>query len=476
MNSIVSPAIYWNMNLVKINKQLLSINCVKRKVNINQMKNSLLILPLLSGLFAQGYNLEDCIKIALDGKKTLLSAELNVTSAERGVTGSYSGLLPSLNATTGVGRTQFPERESVSYDNLSVDTTVSSYYDNMSAGISLNQTIFDGGRSWNQVKQAKTNLNIAQLNYRSTTIQVIQNVIKSYYELLKAQKLYNVAEKNLEMSVQQVSLVTQQYDLGVVKKTDLLKAEVAKGQASVDVLIRNTNLQNARRVLFNDMGMQDYGQSIFAVDQEWIPPEIPSSGEALKLLKTKNPTLLVSQSRINLGELSYKIAKGLRLPSLRSSVSYSANGEDSDALMESIKDDWSLGMNLSVSVPIYTGKSLSTQQYQAKLSKQQLEYDFITLLNDLRVQAALIRESLKNYSEIIPLNRAIVISAEEDLKLVLERYSLGSATILEVLDAQVSLTRSNSTLINTIHEARMQEAGLKALLGTLDLEYQLEEN
>jgi outer membrane protein len=145
-------------------------------------------------------------------------------------------------------------------------------------------------------------------------------------------------------------------------------------------------------------------------------------------------------------------------------------------LMESIKDDWSLGMNLSVSVPIYTGKSLSTQQYQAKLSKQQLEYDFITLLNDLRVQAALIRESLKNYSEIIPLNRAIVISAEEDLKLVLERYSLGSATILEVLDAQVSLTRSNSTLINTIHEARMQEAGLKALLGTLDLEYQLEEN
>ena len=428
----------------------------------------------LSLVFAQGYDLDECIQIALDGKKTLMSAELGVSSAERGVTGSYSGLLPSLNASTGAGRTHFPERESVSI-NSGLDTTVSSY-NNMSAGISLNQTIFDGGRSWNQVKQAKTNLNIAQLNYRSTTIQVIQNVIKSYYELLKAQKLYDVAEKNLEMSVQQVTLVTKQYDLGVVKKTDLLKAKVAKGQASVDVLIRKTNLQNARRVLFNDMGMQDYGQSISAVDQEWIPPEIPSNAEALKLLKTKNPTLLVSQSRINLGELSYKIAKGLRLPSLRSSVSYSANGEDSDALMESIKDDWSLGMNLSVSVPIYTGKSLSTQQYQAKLSKQQLEYDFITLLNDLRVQAALIRESLKNYSEIIPLNRAIVISAEEDLKLVRERYSLGSATILEVLDAQVSLTRSNSTLINTIHEARMQEASLKALLGTLDLEYQLEEH
>ena len=67
-------------------------------------------------------------------------------------------------------------------------------------------------------------------------------------------------------------------------------------------------------------------------------------------------------------------------------------------------------------------------------------------------------------------------SAEEDLKLVRERYSLGSATILEVLDAQVSLIRSNSTLINTIHDARIQKASLKALLGILDLEYQIEED
>ena len=442
------------------------------------MKLLFIILSLLSGIFAQGYGLDDCIEIALDGKKTLLSAKLNVASAERGVTGSFSGLLPSLNASTSAGRTHFPEKENISYDlqNPTPDATMSSYYDNMSAGLSLNQTIFDGGRSWNQVKQARSNLEIAKLNQRSTKIQVIQNVIKSYYGLLQAQQLYEVAEQNLEMSEQQVSLVKKQYDLGVVKKTDLLKAEVAQGQARVDVLTRKTNHQNARRVLFNDMGLQDFGQSIMAVDQEWVRPVVPSSSEVLNLLKTQNPTLSISQSRINLGELSYKMAKGLRLPSLNSSVSYSANGKDSDELMESLKDDWSLGLNFSLSVPIYTGNTLSTRQHQAKLSKQQSEYDYITLLNDLRVQAELIRESLKNYSEIIPLNQAVVASAEEDLKLVRERYSLGSATILEVLDAQVSLRRSNSTLINTIHDARMQEASLKALLGTLDLEYQLEEN
>ena len=443
------------------------------------MLNKIIIFGLLiSGITAQGYALYDCVQIALEGKKTVLSAELGVTSAEQGLKGSYSGLLPSLSASTSTGRTQFPERESISYDfdNFTSDTTVTSHYDNMSAGISLSQTLYNGGRSWNQVKQAKSQLEIAKLNQRTTKIQVIQNVIQSYYGLLKAQQLHEVAVKNLEMSDQQVSLVKKQYDLGVVKRTDLLKAEVAQGQAKVDVLNRQTNLENARRVLFNDMGLQDFGQPITAVENEWLAPPIPTSSDILELLKTRNPNLLISQVRINLGEVSYKMAKGMRLPSLNSSVSYSANGENSEELMDALKDDWSLGMNLSVSVPIYTGNSLSVQQHQTKLSKQKSEYDYITLLNDLRVQGELIRKTLENYSEIIPLNQAVVASAEEDLKLVRERYSLGSATILEVLDAQVSLIRSNSTLINTIHDARIQEASLKALLGTLDLEYQIEED
>ena len=67
------------------------------------------------------------------------------------------------------------------------------------------------------------------------------------------------------------------------------------------------------------------------------------------------------------------------------------------------------------------------------------------------------------------------MSAEEDLKLVQEKYSVGSATILEVLDAQVSLIRSNSILINIIHDARVEEMNLKAILGVLDLEYQNKE-
>ena len=435
------------------------------------------IFLIFNILNAQGYTLEDCIQISIDEKKTVLSADIGVVSASKGLKASYSGVLPSVQATGASGVNYFPWQESfnINFEEFTLDTTRTNHFNTFSAGIAVNQVIYDGGRSWNQIKQSKINLDIAKYNQRAIKTQVIEKVVRSYYGLLQAQKLLDVSEKNLEMSVKQVSLVKKQFDLGVVKRTDLLKAEVAQGQARVDMLNKKTNLQNARRILFNDMGLQDFGQEIIAAEKEWQAPQIPSSAELLRILKNENPSLLISKSRINLGDLSYRLTRGLRLPSFNSNINYSANGQTSNELVDAFINDWNLGINLSVSIPIYVGNSLSLQQQQARLSQQQAEHSYTVLLNDLRVQAELIRETLGNYAEIIPLNQSVVSSAEEDLKLVRERYSLGSATILEVLDAQVSLIRSNSNLINIIHDARVQEASLKAVLGTLDLEYQPKE-
>lgn len=443
------------------------------------MKNILFISYILfiSALGAQEYDISECIKIALDRKGTLVSAGLEVESANQGVLGSYSGVLPSLSLSTSGGKTKYPVQESIIPDlvNLEIDTIKSGESSYMSAGLSINQTIYNGGRSVNAIKQARINLDIAKLRQRNTKIEVIQNVTRSYYGLLQAQQLLEVAEKNLILSEKQVDLVQKQFDLGAVRKTDLLKGKVSMGQAKVELLNRKTALENARRQLFNDMGMIDFGQSIVAKYSDWIPVSVPTSAEALKFLKEKNPNILMQLSAIEIGKIQLKMAKGMRSPSAFASVDYSANGDNSDELKESLKDDWRLGMNMSVNFPLYSGNSLSTAQQKAELEKQKSENDYLTYLNDLRVQVELIRKSIMNYSEIIPINRDVVASAEEDLKLVQERYSIGSATILEVLDAQVSLIRSNSTLINTIHDARMQEMSLKALLGILDLEYQTKE-
>lgn len=101
----------------------------------------------------------------------------------------------------------------------------------------------------------------------------------------------------------------------------------------------------------------------------------------------------------------------------------------------------------------------------------QQEFAFATQRHDQIVQLASLLDVLENYQEIIPITEDVLVSAEEDLRLVQERYTLGSATILEVLDAQVSVTQVRSDVITTKYDALIQEANLKAVLGTLDREF-----
>ena len=102
-----------------------------------------LLIIFVSTTIAQDYDVSECIKIALDRKGTLVSAGLDVESANQGLLGSYSGLLPSLNVSTASGKTKYPDQEIIIPDlvNLEIDTIKSGKSSYMSAGLSINQTI-----------------------------------------------------------------------------------------------------------------------------------------------------------------------------------------------------------------------------------------------------------------------------------------------------------------------------------------------
>jgi outer membrane protein len=127
-----------------------------------------------------------------------------------------------------------------------------------------------------------------------------------------------------------------------------------------------------------------------------------------------------------------------------------------------------MNTGVSISVPIFSGNSISTRIQQAKIAVDKQESEYLSQLQDLSVQLQSMVDQLNNYQEIIPINETVLISAEEDLKLAQVRYTQGSTIILEVLDAQVSVVRARSSLIRSKYDAYIEQANLKALLGTLD--------
>jgi outer membrane protein TolC len=117
---------------------------------------------------------------------------------------------------------------------------------------------------------------------------------------------------------------------------------------------------------------------------------------------------------------------------------------------------------------LFNGFNISTRTQQAKLALRKQQNEYTTSRNDAYVQLVALLEVLITYQSIIPINEEVLVSAEEDLNLVQERYSLGSATILEVLDAQVSVIQAQADLVSSRYAAFTQQTYLKAQMGILD--------
>ena len=395
---------------------------------------------------------------------------MDLESSRQSVKGSYSSILPSVRFSGNMNESRFPTQTG-GYNQTTGEITLDKISSQISASsaISISQNIYDGGVWWNTIRQAKNNYKIAEEFDRQIKSNIIRNVHTNYFNYLKASQLLDVARSNLMSSQQQLALAQQKYELGSAKKTDLLKAEVRFGQARVDVVNNDAGLQNAYLSLKNAMGL--IGKDLdFSVKEVESPLDIvPEFETGFELVQKFNPSVKAKQYQISAAELGEKIAKGSRLPIISANASMSGTADNiGDAISNSSNEQQRVNTGLSISIPIFSGNSISTRIQKAKIAVDKQESEYLTQLQDLSVQLQLSIDQLNNYQEIIPINETVLVSAEEDLKLAQVRYSQGSTTILEVLDAQVSVVRARSSLIRTKYDAYIQQANLKALLGTLD--------
>ena len=72
---------------------------------------------------------------------------------------------------------------------------------------------------------------------------------------------------------------------------------------------------------------------------------------------------------------------------------------------------------------------------------------------------------IEMYSKSILVTQQTVQSAEEDLNLVQEKYRLGAASILELLDGQVSFQTAKSNDVQALFNYNLAVAALERAIG-----------
>lgn len=339
----------------------------------------------------------------------------------------------------------------VTYKGASNDTT-----DSYSAGFSVDQLLFDFGRTHYSVRQAHFRKIAAEERLRETENELSYQARLAYYRLLKAQSLLAVAEEAEAQSKLHFEQVTVLKEVGRGISADVARAEVDLVQARLNLVNAKSELETARAGLNQAMGL--------ASDPDYVlvdPPREEISGaleEFMAQARERDPELqaLAAEEKAASAAVDYSIAD--LFPRLSASGSYNWSGTEFPLVW-----NWNIGPALAAE--IFSGFTRVNQIEQATAQLRSARSRKAAREQELYGQLQTELAGLSGAREQLLLADAEARAAEQNFELVSEMQRVGRATALEFADARVSLTRSHSDQALALFQYQSAVAGIRRSAG-----------
>ena len=405
----------------------------------------------------------DCVRLALDRNPSVLNARENIRESSGQALTAWSSFVPNISSRANYSRRiQGPQEYYIpSFDLTLLTTSVSS--EDWSYNVSASQSLVNLSQI-GQVLGARASVRATRHSFEATRQAVAYEVRLQFYGLLKAVKLAEVSKGAQELSQDELNRAKALFEVGSVAKGDVLKAEVRLSQSTLVFISVENKVKLERSRLAKLMGMPVDADIEIDEDLGEESPRVNPDG-AIGLASSRRPDLLAAKENLKAAEKSALASKASRLPSLSGSVSY---GWSDNSFPETGDDHrrnyaWDIGVGLHL--PIFDGFMTIANIRQAKARAAIADNQ----LRDTELQVALeVKEAVLTIAEAterIKVSKDGLTSAEEDYRLSREKYDLGSGTMLELLDAQVNLSRARSAYVDAMASLREAEALFRRATG-----------
>ncbi len=462
-----------------------------------------LFLLLLGSAYAQDgklYTLDECIQIGLKHNSEFRNAANRVDRSGADVRASYATILPQVTSTFQSGKnargrsqnaqeiTQFvpltltdvngtrqsilatkldPATGGPVIDRIEFSSPTLSFWDHTMT-LRYSQTLFDFGRSWNTIKQAKASFSSSSQALTAARQKVYADVKQRYLELLKALKLQQEYTEAVARSQEELEKTQSMFEIGSVAQIDVYRQEVTLGTDKINLINQQNVVKIARANLNVAMG-RDAEEPIRVAD---VPPVASGPGvpldKAYEIAEENNPDLQRFRFDMKSAEYGRKVAKGSFMPSIGVGATYSRNNEQLDRVYGGFDKNYFLSAGATVTFNIFNGFADVAEVHRQTANYSIAKENWISERHNLHLKVKQAYLNLQGYNEIAKINETIRRSAEEEYRLAQERYRVGAGTQLEVTEAQVSLTRARVQVVSSRYDAMIAEAQLAAAMGTVD--------
>lgn len=378
---------------------------------------------------------------AYENNPDLNAARAGLRATDEGVALAKSGYRPVVAA------------ESV----LTSTTTNGFRNNNANIGVSINQTLFDGFQTRNNVRAAEAQVFAGRENLRGTEIDILLATVQAYANLNRDRQIVTYRKQNIRFLQEQSSAARARFDVGESTRTDVSLADAELAGARASLSAAEAQAKSSAAVYAQIVGTMPRDLKAVALPRQLLPGSLD---RAVAQGVSEHPTVQAALYGVDAAGYNVKSQEGTLLPgvTLRGAVS-EADGGVSTAQVEA-----------RVSVPLYQGGAASARVRQAK---EQLGQQRILVDSARRsIEQAVISSwtQMEAAQATIQANRAQLSAANLALNGVVEERRVGQRTTLDVLNAQQSVLNAKEAIAQSERNAIVASFSVLASTGKLTVE------
>lgn len=411
---------------------------------------------------AEDLTLNDCIELALEKRASIIQARnaLNLAAAnQRYALGAF---LPQFNASYQYTKGKETDIEPVDPVDPISEQDIGP---NKSLNLRGSWTVLNIGNIFGYTSSV-SNKEAARLDVIASEQDLIYSVKLSYYAYLANVENVDVQKDAVARSDEQLKLIQSRYELGSASKSDVLKQQVQYGNDQLALLRAENAVVTSKASLLYTIGLDPNEDVQLATDYD-VREYTGSMSDAITFGMQHQPTLLSFEKSISAASKNLKARYGNYLPSLSLFVNHNRfSGTQSYPVVFDYSSNTTT-YGFSISLNIFDGflREYNVTSAKVSLNNARAGYSDQKNLVSSNIKTAYFEIEQEKVSQSVANDN--VAAAEEDLKITQEKYNLGAATILDLLDAQVSLKEAQVSKIQADFNLNLAIAKLENAMGKM---------
>jgi outer membrane protein len=397
------------------------------------LSSALLSLALASPAAAD--TLREALVSTYRTNPTLNAQRENLRGADASVAIARAGGRPQVSGVVGVNR---------DLTRSGVLDTGRSKGPTLSGGVDLSVPLFQGGRVRNSIEAARTRVEAGRATLRAVEGDVFTLAVAAYMDVIRDRAIVELNESQVRVLLTNLEATRDRFEIGDVTRTD-----VAQSEARLSLQRAQLAGAQSRLAASEESYRQVIGQAPGALSPPPPLPPLPATPEeAVSIALVENPDVIAVVRQAAAAGLDVRVAQADRLPTLSGVVSGdyvntlggSGNGFPRSGTQTSV--------GLNTRIPLYQGGLPSARIRQARAVEGQL---LEQVIGTERAVVAATRSAFAAYQAAqrsIQSNEVAVASAALALEGARAERSVGTRTVLDVLNAEQELLNAQVQLVS----------------------------